>query len=112
MSRQQSDRTSRRVRERYTQIVLTVIAGLLTVIAVELTFVAEATTLPRATAQIPDTGLQRKQIVDEQRITNQRLSAILNHLKEGTINVRVEDEDARTKRSTTTKTSPRAKRRG
>ena len=111
MSRQQSDRTSRRVRERYTQIVLTVIAGLLTVIAVELAFVAESTTLPRATAQIPDTGLQRKQIVDEQRITNQRLSAILNHLKEGTINVRVDSEAGSDKQSKTTNTTPRAKRR-
>jgi len=93
MTRQQSEINRSRSTERYTQIVLTVIAGLLTVIAIELAIVTEATTLPRATAQIPDTGLQRKQIVDEQRITNQRLSALEKHLKEGTVKVRIVQDD-------------------
>jgi len=79
--------------ERYTQIVLTIIAGLLTVIAIELAFVADGATVSQAHAQIPDTGLQRKQIVDEQRITNQRLSALEKHLKEGTIKVRIVQDD-------------------
>ncbi len=93
MASQQSKMNRPRSTERYTQIVLTVIACLLTVIAVELAFVADATTLPRAMAQIPDTGLQRKQIVDEQRITNQRLSALEKHLKEGTVKVRIVQDD-------------------
>jgi|GEM_PF-2445168 len=92
VSRQHKAEPARKT-ERYTQIVLTVIAGLLTVIAIELAFVAEATTLPSAAAQIPDTGLQRKQIVDEQRITNQRLSALEKHLKEGTVKVRIVQDD-------------------
>ena len=79
--------------DRYTRVILTIIAGLLTVIAIELAVVTEATSLPRATAQIPDTGLQRKQMVDEQRITNQRLSALLKHLKEGSVKVRIDQDD-------------------
>lgn len=46
-----------------------------------------------ADAQIPDGGLQRKQQLDEIKMTNQYLSEIKQLLKSGTINVRVQGAD-------------------
>lgn len=45
--------------------------------------------LPEAQAQIPDTGMQRKQLIDEARRTNELLSDILTQLREKPIKVRV-----------------------
>ncbi|HNQ21731.1 MAG TPA: hypothetical protein PKK06_01405 [Phycisphaerae bacterium] len=48
---------------------------------------------PMAVAQIPDSGLQRQQLLDEARRTNQLLSDILQTLKTQTLNVRMEGAD-------------------
>ena len=48
-----------------------------------------------ARAQIPDSGLQRKQLLDETRRTNQLLSEIVQILRERTLNVRVLSADER-----------------
>jgi len=74
--------------------VLTVIAVLLTVIAVELAFHAPSST-PRAEAQIPDTALQRKYLLDEARETNRHLSAILEHLRTKPVKVELPTTDTR-----------------
>lgn len=77
--------------DRYTGFLLTTIAGLLTVIAVELW--VGLSDSGRAMAQIPDTGLQRKQIVDEARKTNELLEKILDHLQTGSMKVKLESAD-------------------
>lgn len=46
-----------------------------------------------AEAQIPDGGLQRKQLLDEARVTNQLLAEIKGLLQTGTLNVRVQGAD-------------------
>lgn len=75
--------------DRATKRLLSVIAVLLAVLIVELWALRPDSTTP-AHAQIPDTGLQRQQIVDEQRRTNDLLSATLEHLRTKPIKVRVE----------------------
>ncbi|QDV89126.1 hypothetical protein RAS2_01900 [Phycisphaerae bacterium RAS2] len=75
--------------DRATKRLLSVIAVLLAVLIVELWALRPDSTNP-AHAQIPDTGLQRQQIVDEQRRTNDLLSATLEHLRTKPIKVRVE----------------------
>ena len=50
--------------------------------------------LERAEAQIPDAGLQRKQIVDESRRTNELLSDIKRILETQTLQVRLQGADA------------------
>lgn len=49
--------------------------------------------LPRAFAQIPDSGLQRKQTIREIQRTNSLLEQIHHTLKSQTIKVRVEGTD-------------------
>ncbi len=49
--------------------------------------------LEPAQAQIPDSGLQRKLILDETRRTNQLLAEIKQLLKTHTFNVRVQGAD-------------------
>lgn len=49
--------------------------------------------LEAARAQIPDSGLQRQQLLDETRRTNRLLTEIKQLLKEGTLNVRVRGAD-------------------
>ena len=49
--------------------------------------------LERAEAQIPDAGLQRKQILDEARHTNELLSDIKRILESQTLHVRLEGAD-------------------
>lgn len=49
--------------------------------------------LERAEAQIPDAGLQRKQIVDETRRTNELLSDIKRILETQTLHVRLQGAD-------------------
>lgn len=75
--------------DRATKRLLTVITVLLAVLIVELWALRPDSATP-AHAQIPDTGLQRQQIVDEQRRTNDLLSATLEHLRTKPIKVRVE----------------------
>lgn len=49
--------------------------------------------LPEAYGQIPDAGLQRKQILEEAMRTNQLLTEIKSILAERTLNVRVQGAD-------------------
>ncbi len=49
--------------------------------------------LPRAQAQIPDSGLQRKQQLDALRESNRLLTEILSTLQSGTLNVRLDSTD-------------------
>ena len=49
--------------------------------------------IERAEAQIPDAGLQRKQLLDEARLTNLLLGEIKQILEKGTINVRTNGAD-------------------
>jgi hypothetical protein len=77
--------------DRYTGCLLTAIAGLLSIIAVELW--VGLSDGNQAQAQIPDTGMQRKQIVDEARRTNELLEKILNHLQTGSVKVKLENAD-------------------
>lgn len=78
--------------DRATRRLLSVIAVLLAVLIVEL-WALRPETAPAAHAQIPDTGLQRQQIVDEQRRTNELLSAMLEHLRTQSVKVRVESSE-------------------
>jgi uncharacterized protein YpmS len=78
--------------DRLTRGVLCLLTALLVVIAVEL-WVAMPSSAPAAMAQIPDTGLQRQQIVEETRRTNQLLEQILEQLKTGTVKVKWESAD-------------------
>lgn len=72
--------------DRFTRMILTALTLLLAIIAVELWAFAPDTT-PRASAQIPDTGMQRKLIVDESKRTNELLERILDHLETKPIRV-------------------------
>ena len=49
--------------------------------------------LERAEAQIPDSGLQRKQLLDEAKRTNELLSDIKRILETQTLHVRLEGAD-------------------
>jgi len=49
--------------------------------------------LETAYGQIPDAGMQRKQLLDEARTTNQLLSDIKQVLASGTLHVRVDGAD-------------------
>jgi len=49
--------------------------------------------LETARAQIPDTGLQRKQIIEASRRTNELLTEIKQLLATGTLNVRIVGAD-------------------
>jgi hypothetical protein len=49
--------------------------------------------LPQAVAQIPDSGLQRNQMLDEMRRTNRWLEQIHRTLQTETIKVRMEGTD-------------------
>lgn len=49
--------------------------------------------LETAYGQIPDAGLQRKQLLDEAKVTNQLLSDIKLALTTGTLHVRLEGAD-------------------
>jgi hypothetical protein len=49
--------------------------------------------LERAEAQIPDAGLQRKQILEEAKHTNELLSDIKRILESQTLHVRLEGAD-------------------
>ena len=49
--------------------------------------------IERAQAQIPDSGLQRKLLLDESRKTNELLAEIAHILRERTLNVRLAPAD-------------------
>ncbi len=49
--------------------------------------------LQTAYGQIPDAGLQRKQLLDEAKLSNQLLSDIKRLLEVGTLHVRLEGAD-------------------
>jgi hypothetical protein len=49
--------------------------------------------VPQACAQIPDSGLQRKQMLEESARTNQLLEQILDTLQTRTLKVSVEGQD-------------------
>ncbi len=65
-----------------------IVALVLGVLGVQL-WNATPSILPEAQAQIPDTGLQRKQLIDETRRTNELLTDILTLLREKPVKVRV-----------------------
>jgi hypothetical protein len=77
--------------DRFTRILLAVIAALLAVIAVEL-WQARPSMLPEATAQIPDSGAQRYQMIGEAQKTNEILANILDHLRTKSIKVQTQAE--------------------
>jgi len=79
--------------DRYTRLLLTVIAALLTVIAVELA-VQRPDIAATAQAQIPDSGAQRYQLIGEGQRTNQLLDDILTHLRTKPIKVEMQAESA------------------
>ena len=91
--------------DRWLRWSLTAIAGLLVVIAAELS-VLIGPVLPRAHAQIPDGGKQRKELLEAQRKTNATLESILQHLRTQTIKVEVVGTDKETRKATASK--PRA----
>ncbi|GMU23734.1 MAG: hypothetical protein AMXMBFR13_38120 [Phycisphaerae bacterium] len=71
---------------------LTGIVVLLAVIAVQLSALI-GPLQPRAQAQIPDSGLQRQQLLDAQLQTNRTLDAILQHLRTQSIKVTLAGTD-------------------
>lgn len=79
-------------RGRRTDLLLLCIVGLLAVIAIELSD-RLPTPVSTAVAQIPDTGLQRREIVIESRRTNELLAEILEHLRGKPVKVVIESPD-------------------
>jgi len=71
---------------------LAIVAVLLALIAIPI-WSGSVSVLPTAVAQIPDTGLQRKQLIDEQRRSNELLEQILETLQSRTIKVYVATSD-------------------
>lgn len=78
--------------ERYLPTLLTIIAGLLVVITVELAMLISPG-LPSACAQIPDSGLQRKEMIDAIERSNQRLDAIREAIRTQVFRVQVVNAD-------------------
>lgn len=77
--------------DKWTRRLLCAVAALLAVIAAELW-----AGLPAAQpvwAQIPDSGRQRQELLEEARRTNRLLSEIVEHLKSGTLKVDLADTD-------------------
>ena len=78
--------------DRFTRGLLLVLTVLLAVIAIEL-WAARPSMTPAAMAQVPDSGAQRNQMIEETRRTNQLLEQILDHLKTKTVKVKMADTD-------------------
>lgn len=78
--------------DRATRAVLVVIAVLLAVIAVELWQLGPHA-LPAAQAQIPDSGMQRYQLLSEVQTTNQLLKDVLSHLRTKAVKVKIDATD-------------------
>ena len=58
---------------------------------------AQTTVNPRAVAQIPDSGLQRKEMLAEQQRTNSLLDSLLQYLRTQTLKVKVVGTDKQSK---------------
>lgn len=69
-------------------ILLSVIAGLLAIVAVELALLL-GPSLPSAQAQIPDSGAQRREMIDELRQIERRLEEVGRVLRTEVLKVRV-----------------------
>lgn len=82
--------------EHGTHRLMCIIIFLLSVIALEL-WVARPDQGSAAYAQIPDTGLQRLQLIDETRTTNKLLGDILDHLRKGRVKVELDSADKQVK---------------
>ena len=67
--------------------------GLLILLTCFRVWISPAPMLETARAQIPDSGMQRKLLLDETRQTNQLLRDIRQLLKEHTLNVRIRGAD-------------------
>ncbi len=76
--------------DRFTRSILVVIAVSLGVIAVGL-WQGHPSILPTAQAQVPDSGMQRNQMLKETQKTNELLRQILTHLQEKTVAVTMRD---------------------
>lgn len=70
-----------------------VVVGVFLLLTCVRAWVGHETTASRVHAQIPDSGLQRKQLLEEARRTNQLLSDIKRVLETGTLNVRLRSAD-------------------
>ena len=93
---------------RWLRIWLSAITLLLAIIAIELSAVMGPIE-SRAWAQIPDSGLQRKQMVDAQERSNSILEGILQHLRSQTIKVKVVGTDKDSKADSTRSAQPAQK---
>ncbi|GMU32913.1 MAG: hypothetical protein HS101_04030 [Planctomycetia bacterium] len=78
--------------DRFTRGILCALTVLLTIIAIEL-WVGRPDGVPTARAQIPDTALQRREIVEETRRTNVLLGQILEHLKTKPVQVTIKADE-------------------
>ena len=77
--------------DKWTRRLLCAVAALLAIIAAELW--AGLPAGRPALAQIPDSGRQRQDLLEESRRTNRLLSEIVEHLKSGTLKVDLADTD-------------------
>ncbi len=87
--------------DRFTRCVLLAITALLTMIVIEL-WAARPDMLPAATAQVPDSGRQRLEMIKATRKTNRLLEQILQHLRAKPIKVTIQTTD----KSSGTKSRP------
>ena len=78
--------------DRFTRCVLLAITALLTMIVIEL-WAARPDMLPAATAQVPDSGRQRLEMIKATRKTNRLLEQILQHLRAKPIKVTIQTTD-------------------
>ncbi len=78
--------------ERYPRTLLTIIAGMLAAIIIELALLISPGP-PVAQAQIPDTGLQRREIIEGIERTNQKLDELKDLLRTQVLKVRVVGTD-------------------
>jgi len=78
--------------QRHFSTLLAVIAGLLILVVIELAMLLSPG-LPAAQAQVPDSGLQRKQIVDAIERTNEKLDTLNKLLRTQVLKVRVVSTD-------------------
>lgn len=67
--------------------------GLIVATCIRVWLIPGGEVLPRAQAQIPDSGMQRKQILSAAQRTNELLTQIADILGSGTIQVRLVDAD-------------------
>lgn len=90
---------------RWLRGLLTGITVLLAIIAIELSTIMGPIE-SRAWAQIPDSGMQRKQLLDAQEKTNSILEGIFQHLRSQTIKVKVVGTDKDSKADSTSAPRP------